>query len=645
MAFHRRSKITIQQSLDTWLRPIAANAGIDDLLIFDAAGQGVLRLSLSKNNANTTYIASAPPDLSTWSGVQSVIHARKDALGDKFIDLISDDSPPSKTYSFYISAPVVSQTGDSVGGIALGLTAAHLTEQITSEALSPVTLYGANGQPLGTTLRVTPETIPLSEADARQLGQDVQSASVIHTVNFGDAPYQVLYTPFQLRGQTFGLLAVALSSNFIVERSSTSRDIFAVIFSALFAAVALLGVVTGRSISRPVARLVMTTRAIRGGDLSKRITHYTPDELGELGESFDEMTDILVRRNIAINDLYVHQLEETARLDTILSSISDAVIVQTPVGEMILKNRTAETLLKTLDAKAEARRDFDQLRQSPTALFQPRTVALTEFYFSVLAASITLPSGDLFGYVIVLRDITPMVEAERLKDELILQMSHELRTPLAAARGYIDLTRMFEQAHLTEQGNGFIDQALNSLSMLERMVSQVIDVSAVMSNEFSLALKTINLAQLLGTCVAEWLPHAAERELTLSLNPPDSQLEIEADEIRLAQVFDHVLRNAVSYTLPGGAVWVSAARDVDKMIITIADTGVGIGAEEIDKVFERMYRGRSADAGPTDTRGLGLGLYISKRIIVAHHGTITLSSQLEKGTTVTIMLPVRQPKN
>jgi two-component system sensor histidine kinase VicK len=349
-----------------------------------------------------------------------------------------------------------------------------------------------------------------------------------------------------MRSQDIGLLAVALPSNFIVERSSTSRDVFGVLFSALFIVVGVIGVITARSITRPISRLVDTTRAIRGGDLSRRVKLKTPDELGELGVSFDHMTDKLVQQNQKINRLYRQQLQETARRQAVLSSISDAVIVQDPRGKIILHNPTAEALIDAVDRKLNDHHSFVELLRRPAELAKPRTVSFGGQFFSVLATPVCMPNGELLGYVIVFRDITALVESERLKDELMLQMSHELRTPLAAARGFVDLVKMLDGKNLSEQSNMYIDSATDSMTTLERMVNQVIDVSSIVSDRFTIEVEMSNLSHVLDQLVAVWKPIAAKRDLTLTLFRPSSDLWIEGDPRHLAQVFDHLLRNAYS---------------------------------------------------------------------------------------------------
>ena len=170
-------------------------------------------------------------------------------------------------------------------------------------------------------------------------------------------------------------------------------------------------------------------------------------------------------------------------------------------------------------------------------------------------------------------------------------------------------------------------------------MNEVVEVSVIISNRFELDRSRFDLSSVFSRLVDEWEEVCAGRDLTFSIQLPDN-LPLEADEERLMQVMDHLIRNAYSYSLPGGSVRVQAEANADWIMIQVVDKGVGIAEHEIERVFDRLYRGSSADAGPTDARGLGLGLYISKTIIEAHQGTISLTSRVKHGTTVTLWLPV-----
>jgi two-component system phosphate regulon sensor histidine kinase PhoR len=149
-----------------------------------------------------------------------------------------------------------------------------------------------------------------------------------------------------------------------------------------------------------------------------------------------------------------------------------------------------------------------------------------------------------------------------------------------------------------------------------------------------------NLTDLLAGQVAIWEKIVPQRELKLSLFSPQAEIWVQGDERRLSQLFDHLLRNAYNYTLPGGSIEVQLALKAESVMIYIIDSGVGIETDELGRVFERMYRGRSAEAGPTDSSGLGLGLYLAQYIVQAHKGSISLDSKVGQGTVVKIELPV-----
>ncbi len=621
-----------------WFLPITANADVDDVIIFDANGATMLQL---RRVSGIQYDSTGRPDISDWDSVQNIIDENTDDLGDKYFDIIGE----APNQMLYLSSPVTdSDTGEVVGGVTLGIDIKRLTAMVREQSLSAVTFFDDNGAVLGTTFRDS--AIPQLSLEGNQtedIYAQLEGGSPINELEVDDGQYQMLYAPLKVRSQQVGLLGVALRTNFIVERTSTSRNVFGIVFSVLFISIWILGVFVSRSITRPISKLVNTTRAIRDGDLSRRVELKTPDELGELGISSDHMTNQLVQRNQEINELYLQQLQETTQRDAVLASISDALIVQDLSGKIILNNVAAHYLIDSTSRDEKLRNEFRMLLQQVKQTIEPTTVQFMTDYYSVLATPVQMQGEGTIGYVIVFRNITPIVRAEHLKDELILQMSHELRTPLTSARGYVDLIKMMEAQQLSGQGSKFLENAIDNLKTLERMVTQVIEVSAIISDQLNLAIEPINVGKLLTEKVEEWHPIAANRGLILSLFPVNN-LWISGDYERLGQVLDHVLQNSYNYTLPGGFIEVSAEHHAERISITVFDSGVGIDSDDIENVFERMYRGKSADAGPTDSRGLGLGLYMTKQIIEAHRGSISLESKAGAGTMVTIELPaLKQP--
>jgi two-component system, OmpR family, phosphate regulon sensor histidine kinase PhoR len=626
--------------LDLWLRPLAANAAVDELIVFNRQGQSVLRLEQIPSEVGAAYRQTPAVNIAHWHGIRRLLNQELDAQGDKYVDLVNE---PGAQRRVFFSAPVPDSAGGLAGGTTIGMNLETFVQRVSEQSLSAVALYSAQGEVLGHSFRMIDDAdLHLPDAQIAALLAAVQTTGPIEELTLGGVPYQMLFAPFTLRGESVGLLAVGLPSNFIVEQSSTSRDIFGALFAVLFMAVGILGMLMARTITRPVEKLVDTTRAIRGGDLSRRVNLKTPDELGELGRSFDHMTNQLVHQNRKINALYLQQLEETTRRDAVLGSIGDAVVVLNTSGEIFLRNHAAQKLIDQTASDPPLRRRFRLLLRNPDMIRNPRTVEIGSGYFSVISRPVHLPGGDLLGHVIVFRDITPLVQAEKLKDDLMMQMSHELRTPLTAARGYLDLVKMLESASLSEQGITHLEGAHEYLGALERLIGQVEDVTAIQANRFRLEKDRCNLTHVLIAQAEAWRRLVPQRQLTLTLYAPQSDICVEGDERRLGQLFDHLLRNAYSYTLPGGSIEIQVAVRAESIIVYVLDTGVGIEPDERERVFERMYRGRSAEAGPTDSSGLGLGLYLAQHIAAAHGGSITLDSKPGTGTIVMVELPVTE---
>lgn len=625
--------------LRTLLLPIAANQGMEAVHVFDTAGYPLIAFESPQPMPRPSGAASSTlthADLLALPIVSRILERSTDEQGDKFVQI---DIPRRM---MWMSAPITDASETLVGGLIVGVSLPSVVMQLGDQAFSDVILYGADGTLLVHTFGQDVEALRLDAPTFARLSEETQRASPLADIIVQGRSFQVLYTPLRVRQTTQGLLSVALPSNFIVERSSTSRDLFALLFFAMFASVILVGVFIARTITVPIARLVETTRAISGGDWSRRVQLGIPDELGELGNSFDAMTERLVAQHQQVNQLYRDQKQETARLDAVFSSISEALFVLDGEGGVRLRNRNAEALTTSLHPHPAAQQQMMTLLAQPQALETPRNVELHHRVFRVQASPITAADNEALGHVVAFQDITALIETERIKDDLVMQMSHELRTPLSVVRGYFDLIQMVDGNRLSDQGLGFSALVTENLTILERMINEVIDVSAVVSNHFHLNVGPVDLNSLLETHVAEWEATMETRELTISLHTPTTPIRLPADDERLGQVIDHLLRNAYSYSLPGGHVTVTAEAKGRHVLIIVSDQGVGIGEDEVEKVFERMFRGRSAAAGPTDARGLGLGLYLSKHIIEAHRGSIHLESALNTGTTVTIRLPATE---
>lgn len=237
------------------------------------------------------------------------------------------------------------------------------------------------------------------------------------------------------------------------------------------------------------------------------------------------------------------------------------------------------------------------------------------------------------GYLEELRGL------DRLKDEFIAAVSHELRTPLTSIRGYLELVLGGEGGELTETQREFLRVVDRNSDRLLRLVGDLLDVAQIESGRLRLNLVSGDLRQFVAEAIEAAQPAAADKAIELALDV-DGDAPVRVDRTRLAQVIDNLVSNAVKFTEPGGRVDVRVFRPNGVAVVEVADTGMGIPAQDQPHLFRRFYRapGASDNAIP----GTGLGLWISKAIVEAHGGTIGFDSEAGTGTTFRIKLPTTQ---
>ena len=264
--------------------------------------------------------------------------------------------------------------------------------------------------------------------------------------------------------------------------------------------------------------------------------------------------------------------------------------------------------------------------------------------------------GEIIGTFGISRDITAQIRAEsalalqagklgaqnerlreldRLKDEFVALVSHELRTPLTSIIGYVQLLRDERASGLDT--DHFAEVIERNAERLLRLVGDLLFLSQMQSGQLALELRETDLAGLAGQAVEEGRPEAERKhiDLVLSAAPvPRSAV----DPTRIAQLLGNLITNAVKFTPEGGKVEVRLAAGDGEAVLSVADTGIGILAADRERVFERFYRTEAATRRVIP--GSGLGLTISRAIVDAHRGTITVSSDGKHGSTFTVRLPL-----
>jgi PAS domain S-box-containing protein len=229
-------------------------------------------------------------------------------------------------------------------------------------------------------------------------------------------------------------------------------------------------------------------------------------------------------------------------------------------------------------------------------------------------------------------------ELDRLKDEFIALVSHELRTPLTSIHGYLELLLDGGAGELSQEQERFLSVVERNSKRLMQLVGDLLFMAQVEAGKLALELEEVQLRELVGECLEAARPIADDRgiELVAEVEETPSML---GDRSRLSQVLDNLISNALKFTLHSGRVSVRVSMAGDDVVVEIEDTGVGIPADEQERLFERFFR--SSKASEQAIPGTGLGLTIAKTIVERHEGSIAIESTEGVGTTARVRLPVR----
>jgi signal transduction histidine kinase len=345
------------------------------------------------------------------------------------------------------------------------------------------------------------------------------------------------------------------------------------------------------------------------------------------------------------------KLEEAlGRMQAILSSIGDGVLLEDPEGYLIPLNRAAETMLKNIAANflLGPLRELSAGDDEETSALQPgpwfverRRFEVGKKVISAHSAAVRTDGGDPLGTMIVLRDVTAEAEAERLKDAFLAHVSHELRTPLTAIKGYSELMLIGATGSLNEDQRSFLKTIHRHTESLVTMINTLLDFSEMEAwDHLVLHRHPVQLSTLVEETAEDWRLEMGEKGLAFEVDiPPDLPL-VDADERRLRWVVINLVRNAWQYTPEGGSVTLRLYARDGQVILDVADTGIGIAPKDQQKLFSRFYRVTNMPWG--GTRGIGLGLYVTKAIIEGHGGEIRVSSEEGSGSTFSVILPALQ---
>ena len=343
------------------------------------------------------------------------------------------------------------------------------------------------------------------------------------------------------------------------------------------------------------------------------------------------------------------------RVNTILESVPDALIVSDRDRRLVLMNPEAE---KLLGKKAQSLKGhpLDELFRDPVLLDvvsgEPAReerirVAYVDLphpdldgirHFQAISSSVQGRSGDDGGVVTLLRDITKEREVDRMKSEFIAIAAHELKTPLTSIIGYADLLMREKELgpFSEEQRQDFLAYIQQKGDVLEHLVDDLLNLGRIETGRaIMLDTQPCDLTALIRSLIPHHQRETDRHRFEVDL-PPEAVI-LKVDRGKMEQIFDNLLNNAVKYSPNGGRIRISGESLETDFQLRIEDEGIGMTAEQVERVFEKFYRANYQD---TAVGGLGLGMSIVRSLVEAHNGKIWVESEPGRGTRVFVRLPL-----
>ncbi|MEE8574120.1 MAG: ATP-binding protein [Thermodesulfobacteriota bacterium] len=238
--------------------------------------------------------------------------------------------------------------------------------------------------------------------------------------------------------------------------------------------------------------------------------------------------------------------------------------------------------------------------------------------------------------LLFIRDITEEKRVEAIKKDFVANVSHELRTPLASIKGYSET--LLDGGMAEETGKDFLRIIDKNATRMSRLIDDLLILSRLESQQMTIECESLDITDLISSTLLGFKKSAADKGISLSGDTPEELPKVEGDRDRLEQVVVNLLDNAIKYTPSGGSVSVAVAAGEDEVRVDVKDTGIGIPARDIARIFERFYRvdkARSRELG-----GTGLGLAIVKHIIQGHSGRVWVESEPGIGSTFSFTIPL-----
>ncbi|MFB4162994.1 two-component system histidine kinase PnpS [Alteribacillus sp. JSM 102045] len=448
--------------------------------------------------------------------------------------------------------------------------------------------------------------------------------------------------PFQTENEQDGYVRLAMPVERVHEVNQQIWVFLAVSFSLAFIIIMTISYRIANQLTRPIGQVTEVANQLAKGNFKARTYEGSKDEVGQLTRSIN----ILAYNLDQITRRYKTQQE---RLEALIDHMGSGLIFINDRGDIALINQYCKDIFEA-DTDQWLQQLYHQVIEDKTLIQLIQQIFLTEskvqsqiqintrltvHHYDVFGAPIVGERDKLRGIVLVLHDITELKKLEQIRKDFVANVSHELKTPVTSLKGFTEtlLDGAMEDEKARKQ---FLDIIWKESDRLQNLISDLLELSKIEKEYFQLNWQNVNVTKAVGEVVELLQPKADKKELELLVDVPENVTMV-GDTSRFKQIVINLLTNAIVYTPEGGHISIKVKEEKGFVTVFVQDTGIGISEEELPRIFERFYRvnkDRSRNSG-----GTGLGLAIVKHLVEAHHGTIDVESENDKGTTFIVHFP------
>lgn len=416
-------------------------------------------------------------------------------------------------------------------------------------------------------------------------------------------------------------------------RQSRNQVTGTILISAIIALMlaCVIGILFANTITEPISVLTKKANLLAKGKLEQHATVKSNDEIGQLTRSFNTMAREL-RKNVTEVE------SQRDKLEIVLHNMTDGVLAFDENGILIHANKICYDMLEIDDAVISLDWLLEKLSLDRNYI-RPggREVVVSEDGKYISVALVPYSAGNkLNGVIVVLHDITRHRQLDDMRKEFVANVSHEIGTPLTTIKGYAELLLdgAIDDKSVAMDFLREIDVAADRMKLLR---DDLLDLSRFDTKVNKFDMQRIDLVDLIDGCMRQNVILASNKNQTITFDRPDEPMYIMADAARVNQAITNIISNSVKYSPENATIKISISTTDKNYLVSIADNGIGMPKEALDRIFERFYRvdkARSRQMG-----GNGLGLAIVKEIMDAHHGSIKVYSEEGKGTTMVLAFP------